>query len=103
MLAICSVVKAEMFYGAAKSQRPEATRQLQEAFFRRFISYDFDDIAAREYAVIRAHLESMGLPIGPNDVLIAAIALANDLTLVTRNLGEFTRVPHLRIERVDVV
>jgi tRNA(fMet)-specific endonuclease VapC len=39
-----------------------------------------------------AYLESTGKPIGANDLLIAAIALANDLTLVTRNVGEFSRV-----------
>ncbi len=90
-----------MYYGAVKSQKPEINRQQQEAFFRRFISYDFDDAAAREYAGVRAHLESVGTPIGANDLLIAAIALANDLTLVTRNLGEFSRVPRLRIERLE--
>jgi tRNA(fMet)-specific endonuclease VapC len=40
----------------------------------------------------------MGTPIGPNDVLIASIALANDLTLVTNNRGEFSRVPGLKLE-----
>ena len=47
---------------------------------------------------IRAHLEKRGEPIGPNDTWIAAHALALDLTLITANTGEFSRVPGLRIE-----
>ncbi len=67
------------------------------------MSYDFDDAAANAYAGVRAFLESAGMPIGANDMLIAAIALANDLVLVTRNVGEFSRVPHLRIECWEAV
>ncbi len=50
------------------------------------------------YAAIRAHLERQGTPIGPNDTLIAAHALALDCTLVTDNEAEFRRVPGLRVE-----
>jgi tRNA(fMet)-specific endonuclease VapC len=52
----------------------------------------------RHYAVIRSHLEQTGKPIGPNDLLIAAHALALNLTLVTANLREFERVPGLSVE-----
>ena len=48
--------------------------------------------------VIKADLEKIGKPIGPNDLLIAAIAMANDVTLVTHNTGEFGRVTGLKIE-----
>jgi tRNA(fMet)-specific endonuclease VapC len=48
--------------------------------------------------MIRAQLALAGTPIGPNDLLIAAIALANGSTLVTHNTGEFGRVNGLRIE-----
>ena len=58
----------------------------------------FDDRAADHDALLRATLERAGTPIGPNDLLIAAIAVANDLTLVTHNTGEFSRVPGLRLE-----
>jgi tRNA(fMet)-specific endonuclease VapC len=44
------------------------------------------------------HLEAIGSRIGPNDLLIAATALANDLTLVTHNVREFSRVLGLRVE-----
>ena len=58
----------------------------------------FDDAAAHSYGVIRAALEAKGHSIGPNDTIIAAIALANGLTVVTHNTREFTRVPGLAVE-----
>ena len=60
-------------------------------------SLPFDDDAAEAYGQIRAKLEKIGKPIGPNDFLIAAIAVANDVRLVTHNTGEFSRVQGLRI------
>lgn len=61
------------------------------------VSLPFDDRAADEYGRIRAYLARLGTPIGPNDLLIAAIALANNATLVTHNTTEFNRVPGLTI------
>jgi tRNA(fMet)-specific endonuclease VapC len=54
-----------------------------------------DDLAAEHAGRIRASLEARGKPIGPNDLLIAAIAVANRLTLVTHNVEEFSRVEGL--------
>jgi tRNA(fMet)-specific endonuclease VapC len=52
----------------------------------------------RFYASTRHYLEVIGRPIGPNDLWIAAHALALDLTLITANIREFSRVPNLRVE-----
>ena len=57
-----------------------------------------DDIAAEYYGRIRFELERQGQVIGPNDLLIAAICLAHDCTLVTSNTAEFSRVPGLKCE-----
>lgn len=57
-----------------------------------------DEPVAHAFAEIRAHLEYSGTPIGPYEMLIAAHALALDLPLVTANIGEFSRVPDLRLE-----
>lgn len=54
--------------------------------------------AAEYYGRIRAELAAQGSPIGPNDLMIAAIALANELTLVTHNVNEFSRISDLIIE-----
>ena len=96
-ISVCSVVKAELFYGALKSANPVKVLAEQKKFLEQFASLPFDDRAADEYGRIRAHLARRGTPIGPNDLLIAAIALANNATLVTHNTAEFNRVPGLTI------
>ena len=97
-LALCSVVKAELLFGAAKSARPLENRERLHSFFRRFVSLPFDDSAAEIYGEIRARVERPGKPIGPNDLLIASIALSNQLVLVTHNVDEFSRIQQLEIE-----
>jgi tRNA(fMet)-specific endonuclease VapC len=97
-IAVCSVVKGELFYGAMKSNNSEITLARQQEFLELFISLPFDDDAAMIYGIIRARLSVMGTPIGPNDLQIAAIAMANNLILVTHNVREFSRVNGLQIE-----
>ncbi|MBF2017828.1 MAG: type II toxin-antitoxin system VapC family toxin [Rivularia sp. T60_A2020_040] len=97
-IAVCSVVKAELFYGAMRSNNPQRTLVLQSAFLNNFVSLPFDDNAATIYGRIRASLAASGTPIGPYDLQIAAIALANNLILVTHNVREFSRVNGLHIE-----
>lgn len=97
-VALCSVVRAELLYGARKSERVDENLRLLEVFFAAFASLPFDDRAAEHYGAIRALLTRAGTPIGANDLLIASIALASDATLVTRNLDEFRRVPGLRVD-----
>lgn len=101
-IVLCSVVKAELFYGARKSSNPQKSLAIQQQFVNHFASLPFDDKAAEEYSEIRADLEKSGTPIGPNDLLIAAIAVANDITLVTHNTREFSRVKGLEIEDWEV-
>ena len=95
---VCSVVKAELFFGALRSTDPQRTLAKQRRFLDQFVSLPFDDEAADEYARIRADLARHGTPIGPNDLLIAAIALVHRATVVTHNTSEFSRVPGLTIE-----
>jgi tRNA(fMet)-specific endonuclease VapC len=96
--AVCSIVRAEMLYGALRSQDPVKTTAFQERFLGLFVSLPFDDAAANHYARIRAKLAVQGTPIGANDLIIAAIAIANDLVLVTHNTREFVRVEGLKTE-----
>jgi tRNA(fMet)-specific endonuclease VapC len=97
-VVLCSVVVAELLYGAHRSARKAQTLTQVQGFCGRLQSLPFDDPAAEEYGRLRAHLAGLGTPIGPNDLMIAAIALANGLTLVTHNTTEFGRVPGLRLE-----
>ncbi|MCI0694679.1 type II toxin-antitoxin system VapC family toxin [candidate division KSB1 bacterium] len=101
-IVLCSVVKAELFYGAMKSANPQKNLAKLQPFVSRFVSFFFDDVAAEVYGRIRADLEKLGTPIGPNDLLIAAISVANDVTLVTHNTREFSRVAGLKLEDWEI-
>lgn len=101
-IALCSAVKAELLYGARRSQRVEANLQLLKTFFAPLQSLNFDDECAEHYGQIHADLLTQGKPIGPNDTLIAAIARAHDATLITHNSSEFSRVPGLLMEDWEV-
>lgn len=95
---VCSIVKGELFYGANKSSNSRETLAKQLEFLNRFVSLPFDDTSTLIYGQIRAQLAILGTPIGSYDLQIAAIALANNLTLVTHNTREFSRVAGLQIE-----
>jgi tRNA(fMet)-specific endonuclease VapC len=97
-VVLCSVVVAELLYGARSSANAKQMLAQIQGFCAAFVSLAFEDRAADEYSKIRAYLAGLGTPIGPNDLLIAAIALAHDLILVTHNTAEFSRVPQLRLE-----
>jgi tRNA(fMet)-specific endonuclease VapC len=101
-MAVCSIVKAELFYGAMRSNNPTRTLERQREFLASFTSLPLDDEAAIIGGQIRARLASAGTPIGAFDLLIAAIALANNLTLVTHNTREFGRVEGLQVEDWEV-
>ena len=101
-IRLCSVVKAELVFGARKSKKVAPNLQLLTKFFEPFTSLPFDDLCAAHYGMIRADLERQGNPIGPNDLLIAAIAKAHDLVLVTHNAREFVRVAGLQVEDWEV-
>ena len=97
-ICVASVVKAELFFGAALSRDPDKTVTDQRVFLSRFRSLPFDDAAAESYAEIRADLSRRGQLIGPNDLMIAAICMAHDVTLVTHNVSEFGRIQGLKTE-----
>jgi tRNA(fMet)-specific endonuclease VapC len=91
------IVAAELRFGAANKGAERLTAQLETVLAALNI-LPFDEPADRCYGAIRAALERAGTPIGANDLLIAAHALAQGLTLVTANEAEFRRVPGLVVE-----
>jgi len=95
---LCTVVQMELFYGAYKSARIEDNLAILARFFCLFKVLPFDSQAALKMGIIRAHLAKKGTPIGPYDLQIAAIALVNNLILVTHNTREFKRIEGLQIE-----
>jgi len=99
-LHLCSVVVAELRYGVERSDPAHRanTALRVEQLRGQFVSLPFDDAAAEEYGRIRALLATQGNSIGGNDLMIAAITMANGQTLVTHNTAEFSRVPGLLLE-----
>lgn len=96
---VCTSIVAacELRYGAAKKGSPELSERV-EVLLDSLEVLPLEREADRRYAEIRFHLEGVGKPIGPNDLLIATHALALDLILVTDNIKEFDRVPGLSTE-----
>lgn len=88
----------ELEYGTAKSKKPQQQRKQIDDIAQRFEVLPLDYPSARQAGVLRGTLDGQGLVIGPYDLLIAGIAMANNLTVVTRNVREFSRVPHLKVE-----
>ena len=97
-LAVSAVVVAELRYGAAKSMDPIKTMAVQDRFLSLIGFVPFDRDAAEAYGTLRATLERQGTPIGANDLLIGATALAHQLIVVTHNTCEFKRIVGLTVE-----
>lgn len=91
------VVAGELRFGARKKGSSRLSERVEEVL-RLMTILTLDEAVSRAYANIRAELEQRGAPIGLNDLWIAAHALAGEMTLVTANEREFTRVPGLKVE-----
>jgi tRNA(fMet)-specific endonuclease VapC len=94
----CSLVLAELMHGAEKYDDAESRKEDVDIALATNVSLPFDDRCAEVYGLIRHDLEKRRCVIGPMDLQIAAVALVHDLTLVTGNVNEFSRVHGLRVE-----
>lgn len=97
-ICISSVTYAELMYGVEKSQQHQKNKIALDEFTLPLDIISFDDESARHYGRVRSYLEKKGTPIGPLDLMIASHAQRMNFTLVTNNVKEFDRVPHLIIE-----
>jgi tRNA(fMet)-specific endonuclease VapC len=97
--SICTsiIVACELRFGVAKKGVPLLSNKIEE-ILACIAVLPFTEDADRRYAALRVHLEKAGTLIGPNDMLIAAHALAQGLTLITDNTNEFVRVPELLVK-----
>lgn len=96
-VATSIIVAAELRYGAARKGSARLTQQLNIVLDALDV-LPFEAPADSFYGDVRAALQKAGRSIGPNDLLIAAQALARDMIVVTANEGEFGRVSGLKIE-----
>lgn len=97
-MCISSITYAELMHGVEKSAAAGKNRIALSLFLSPLTILDFSASAAEEYGKIRAELESLGMPIGPMDLLIAGHAKSERLVLVTNNTKEFLRVKGLTVE-----
>ena len=99
-LGLSTVVLGELYYGACHGGPGNVSPNLAlvHQLVQTFPIVPFDRTSAEEYGKLREHLSAQGRLIGPNDLLIAATALAHNLILVTHNTAEFSRVPGLVLE-----
>ncbi len=95
-IGLPAIVVAELAFGAWKAEFVGRSLANLEEILKVYRVIPFDEAAAMQYGRIRSELQKAGTPIGPNDYLIAAIALAQNATLITRNVREFERIPGLR-------
>jgi tRNA(fMet)-specific endonuclease VapC len=93
-----TITYGELFYGAQKSQHPKKNGALLQELISLIPPLPISIDAGKHYGQIRSKLEQAGTPIGNNDLWIAAHALSLNITLVTNNLKEFSRIPHLHLE-----
>jgi tRNA(fMet)-specific endonuclease VapC len=91
------VVAAELRFGAAKSRSRKLIDRV-DMILSALTVLPLEASADRHYGEVRHYLARQGMPIGPNDLLIAAHGLTLDLTVVTANMREFSRVPGLKVE-----
>jgi len=97
-LCVSVITLAELEYGVFNSSNPERNQLALTLFLANIEVVPFDDDAAVEYGRIRADLKRKGMPIGANDLMIAAHAKSLGVTLVTNNTREFERVEGLMLE-----
>jgi tRNA(fMet)-specific endonuclease VapC len=97
-IKIPAIVKAELLYGAEKSNNKISNLANANRFLEPFEIVPFDDECSITYSKIRSFLELKGDIIGPNDYIIASIVLANNGTLITNNEKEFKKVKNLKID-----
>lgn len=97
-IGISTITIAEMEYGIAKSSKPQEAESKLYEFLVPFEILGFNLNAARYYGKIRKELFVKGTPIGEMDMMIASIAMANNMKVVTNNQKEFERVSGLKIE-----
>lgn len=97
-MCISSITYSELMYGVESSQSREKTLLALMNFLARIDILPLDKRAAEESGRIRAELRKKGTPIGPLDTLIAGHAFAENLTVITNNTREFSRVENLCVE-----
>lgn len=95
---LSTITVSELYYGIEKSQQPSKNLEALNGFLTPFQIVSFDLNSAEMFGKIRSALEKKGVILGPYDLQIASVAMANDFILITNNTKEFKRVAGLTVE-----
>ncbi len=97
-LAVTSIALAELYAGAYHRRERSSLLQRLEELLKDLEVLDFDCRCAERFGVVRGGLLRQGISVNTVDLMIASVALVNDLTLVTHNTVDFRNVPELRLD-----
>ncbi|MBK8815125.1 MAG: type II toxin-antitoxin system VapC family toxin [Methylococcaceae bacterium] len=97
-LHISTITLFELYYGIEKNKSHQRNSAALENFIAPLTIVDFTVESAKKAALIRHQLQIQGTPIGAYDIQIAAIALSENMTLLTNNIREFERVQGLKLD-----
>jgi tRNA(fMet)-specific endonuclease VapC len=97
-LFVPTIVLAELFAGAYRSDNPPRLLMAIDVLKRDLTAVPFDEAAAVEFGKVKGSLSRQGIVISPVDLMIASVAIARDMTLITHNVKDFLRVPGLRLD-----
>jgi tRNA(fMet)-specific endonuclease VapC len=97
-LAIPTIVLAELYAGAYKHPTPSKLLPLIADLLKEVQLLDFDAACAKQFGQVRGTLLQQGITVSRMDLLIACVALAHNLTLVTHNTADYRNVPALRLD-----
>jgi tRNA(fMet)-specific endonuclease VapC len=97
-LAIPTIVLAELYAGAYSRPDPSRLLELIEDLARDVHVLEFDAACAQRFGAVRGQLRQQGVAVNTVDLMIAAVALVHDLTLVTHNTADYRQVPGLRLD-----
>lgn len=98
IIATTAMNVCELYKGAYKSERVKENTVAAEQILKNLVIYNFDSAAAKEAAKITEELRKNGQPIGAMDALVAGTAIANNETLLTRDIEHYKRIRKLRVE-----
>lgn len=96
-LAIASIVLAELYAGAYHHSNSNKLLGLISDLLDDVVVLDFDAVCAHQFGEIRGQLLRQGISVNSMDLMIASVAIVNDLTLVTHNTADFQQIPGLQL------
>lgn len=101
-LAICAITASELYFGAYNSSKIESNLQTAQAFIRAIKILSLEDNALHKFGQLKARLRQAGTPVADFDLMIASVAIANNLSLITNNTRHYKRIAELALDNWSI-